>query len=174
MAGSEDEPKLRQETALKLRIGSGFDFHRLEPGRPLMVGGVRIPGAAGPAGHSNGDSLIHAVIDALFGALSLGDIGTYFPPTDPEYKNISSMKLLRSAMEIVTASGASVVNLDATVFLEAPKISPYTREIKESLSNAIGAPSEAVSVKAKTMEGVGPIGEGKGYSAMAVVLMEVE
>ena len=157
-----------------LRVGSGFDFHRLEPGRKLFVGGVELESDVGSVGHSDGDALVHAVIDALFGALSLGDIGAHFPPDDPAYKDISSSKLLAQAVTMVESSNARVVNLDTTVFLEMPKVSPHANRIAESLANVIGIGVERISVKAKTMEGVGPVGKGEGYAATAIVLVEVD
>jgi 2-C-methyl-D-erythritol 2,4-cyclodiphosphate synthase len=124
-------------------------------------------------GHSDGDALIHSIIDALLGALGSGDIGTHFPPDDPAYHDISSLTLLSRVIDMVSSARARIVNLDTTVFLERPRVSAHSGEIAKTLAGAMGVSAERISVKAKTMEGVGPIGEGKAYAAMAIVLLEV-
>jgi 2-C-methyl-D-erythritol 4-phosphate cytidylyltransferase / 2-C-methyl-D-erythritol 2,4-cyclodiphosphate synthase len=152
------------------RVGSGWDIHRLVEGRRLLVGGVEIPFEKGEDGHSDGDVLIHAVIDALLGASALGDIGAFYPPGDERYRNISSRVLLRDAVSRVSAAGWRIENLDCTVVLERPKIRPRVDEIRETLAADLGIPVDAVSVKGKTNEGVDAVGEGRAVEAYAVCL----
>jgi 2-C-methyl-D-erythritol 2,4-cyclodiphosphate synthase len=153
------------------RIGLGTDLHRLEPGRPLVLGGVTIPFDRGPAGHSDGDVLIHALCDALLGALALRDIGYHFPDTSPELKGVASLRFLQEVMAKVKHTGWSVGNIDATIHLEKPKLKPYIDEISSVLAHELHTDIGRVSVKAKTGEGVGPVGEGRAVEALVVCLL---
>lgn len=154
------------------RTGIGFDFHRLVDGRDLVLGGVRIPHPQGLLGHSDADALLHAVCDALLGALSLGDIGTHFPDTDPRYQGISSVELLRRVCKMVHGHGFRIVNVDAVVLAEAPRIAPYRGQMVEVIARAAVETPTAVSVKATTTEGCGMVGRGEGIGAMATVLLQ--
>jgi 2-C-methyl-D-erythritol 2,4-cyclodiphosphate synthase len=154
------------------RIGEGYDIHRLEKGRPMRIGCVEIPSEYGPLGHSDGDVLAHALCDALLGALALGDIGTFFPPQDEQWRGADSRVFLAYAARLVRARGAKLMNADATVVLEAPKIAPYIREIRRTLAEGLGCRPANVSFKAKTAEGLGPIGEGRAIEARAIVLVQ--
>ena len=155
-----------------VRTGLGRDLHRLAMGRPFLLAGVHIPFPKGEMGHSDGDVLSHAVIDAVLGAAALGDIGEFFPPDDPAWKDADSMDLLRQAWEQVKAAGWRLVNLDCCVLCEEPKILPYREQIRASLSRVLDAEIDSVFVKAKTGEGLGPIGEGLAVEAEAVCLLE--
>jgi 2-C-methyl-D-erythritol 2,4-cyclodiphosphate synthase len=155
------------------RVGLGFDLHPLVAGRPLVLGGVTVPSNLGLGGHSDADVLSHAVAEALLGALALGDLGRHFPDTDPRYRNVSSLGLLRAVMELLTARGARVVNVDATVLAQAPRLAPLLPEMAKRLADTLGIPGDAVSVKAKSPEGLGLLGRGEGMAAMAVVGVEV-
>jgi 2-C-methyl-D-erythritol 2,4-cyclodiphosphate synthase len=160
------------QTPAPIRIGHGWDSHRIEPGRPLILGGVTIPAEFGLAGHSDADVLLHAVTDALLGALALGDIGMHFPDTDPEWKNVDSVKFLQHALQLVTDRNYLIVNLDTTIILERPKLKDYRLKIRECLSSVLHLPLDTVSVKFKTAERVGPVGEGRSCEAYAVVLLK--
>lgn len=153
------------------RIGQGWDTHRIEPGRPLILGGVRIPCEFGLAGHSDADVLFHSVTDALLGALALGDIGMHFPDTDPQWRNADSRKFLEQAVELVAAEGYRLANVDTTIVLERPKLKDFRLAIRESLARAVGLPVHLVNVKFKTAEKVGPVGEGRSCEAQAVILL---
>ncbi len=153
-----------------IRTGIGIDTHRFEPGRPLLLGGVEIPHEAGLAGHSDADVLAHAVIDALLGAAGTGDIGEHFPDTDPRYAGADSLALLRA---VVAELGATVVNVDATVMMERPKLGAHKAAIRASLAAALGIAEQAVNVKATTGEGMGFVGRGEGVAALAVATIEV-
>ena len=155
-----------------LRIGHGYDVHRLTDGRPLILGGVTIPWNRGLLGHSDADVLTHAVMDALTGASRLGDIGKLFPDTDPAYEGISSLKLLHEVGKLLTDRGYEVVNIDATLIAQAPKVGPYRQQMAENLSSALGIDPEQVNVKATTEEKLGFTGDGSGMAAHAVVLLE--
>ncbi len=155
-----------------MRVGTGYDIHRLVEGRKLLLGGVALEAAKGESGHSDGDVLIHAVIDALLGAAGIGDIGLYFPPSDPQYKDISSRKLLREVSRLIREAGYRIVNIDSTVILENPRIRPYVDEIRATLGADLGIPSSQVSVKGKTKEGVDATGSGDAVEAHAVALLE--
>lgn len=155
-----------------MRVGFGYDAHRLAEGRRLVLGGVEIPFSKGLLGHSDADVLIHAVIDALIGAAALGDIGRHFPPTDAVYKDISSMELLIMAARLVENAGFGVVNIDSTVVCEAPRLIAHIPEMVKRISGAVGCDSGRVNVKAKTEEGLGFTGSGEGISAYAVALIE--
>ncbi|MGE5598985.1 MAG: 2-C-methyl-D-erythritol 2,4-cyclodiphosphate synthase [Bacteroidota bacterium] len=154
-----------------MRIGQGYDLHALVPGRPLVLGGVRIPFSLGLMGHSDADVLTHAIIDALLGAAGLGDIGGHFPDTDPAYAGADSIMLLTRTLDLVRSAGWRPVNLDATLIAERPKIAPRVPEIRRRLASALRLPPEAVSVKGKTNEGLGALGRGEGIAALAVVLL---
>lgn len=155
-----------------LRIGHGYDVHRLVEGRPLILGGVNIPWEKGLLGHSDADVLTHAVMDALSGAARLGDIGKLFPDTDPAYAGISSLKLLAVVAALLNERGYSVVNVDATLLAQRPKVAPYKQQMAENIAAVLGVDPEQVNVKATTEEGLGFTGDGSGMAAHAVVLLE--
>lgn len=155
-----------------MRIGHGYDVHRLVAGRKLILGGVDITHSHGFLGHSDGDVLTHAVMDALLGAAALGDIGFHFPDKDPAYRDISSLLLLDRVMELLRREGYQVGNLDATVIAQAPKLAPHISEIRQSLSRRLGIPLSRVNIKATTEEGLGFTGRELGVAAHAVVLLE--
>ena len=155
-----------------LRIGHGYDVHRLTEGRKLILGGVEIPWEKGLLGHSDADVLTHAVMDALSGAARLGDIGKLFPDTDPAYKGISSLKLLGEVARLLQEQGWSVVNIDATLIAQAPKVAPYRQTMVENIAATLGINTEQVNVKATTEEKLGFTGDGSGMAAHAVVLLE--
>jgi len=155
-----------------LRIGHGYDVHRLTEGRRLILGGVEVPYEKGLLGHSDADVLTHAVMDALLGAAALGDIGKLFPDTDAAYAGISSILLLERVAERLREAGYAVVNLDATVLAQAPKLAPYRERMRENLARALSLDTSRVSVKATTEEGLGFTGEGLGIAAHAVALLE--
>ncbi len=159
---------------MSLKVGQGWDVHRIVPGRPLILGGITIPSEFGLAGHSDADVLAHAITDAILGAISAGDIGMHFPDTDPRWKGCDSLQFLRHACELAKKAGFQIVNVDSTVILERPKLKDFRIEIGVSLAGAMGVPLERVSVKFKTAEGVGPVGEGKSAEAQAVVLLEAK
>ncbi len=154
-----------------MRTGLGFDSHRLVEGRKLIIGGVDIPFEKGLLGHSDADVLAHAVIDSLFGACALGDIGTHFPDSDPEYRDADSMKLLEKTVNIVRENGFEIGNIDATVILERPKLAPYIQKMRENIAKALGTDVSRVSVKAKTNEKMGDIGSGNAAAAMCSALV---
>jgi 2-C-methyl-D-erythritol 2,4-cyclodiphosphate synthase len=156
---------------MSYRIGSGVDFHRLAEGRKLWIGGVLIPHDKGALGHSDADVLIHAICDALLGALSLGDIGVHFPDTDDEYKNIDSKILLKKTFEIIAKEKYSVVNIDSTVCLEMPKIRPYINQMQKTIAEILGMNEKGVSIKATTTEQLGFAGREEGLMAYASVLL---
>lgn len=155
-----------------LRIGCGYDVHRLVPGRKLVLGGVDIPWEKGLLGHSDADVLTHAVMDALAGASQLGDIGKLFPDTDPAYKGISSMKLLAEVGRLLEGKGFAVVNIDAILLAQAPKIAPYKERMGETMAAVLGISPEQIQIKATTEEGLGFTGDGSGMAAHAVALLE--
>ena len=155
-----------------LRIGHGYDVHRLVEGRPLILGGVAIPWEKGLLGHSDADVLTHAVMDALSGAARLGDIGKLFPDTNPAYAGISSLKLLAEVSRLLAERGYAVVNVDATLLAQRPKVAPYKQQMAENLASVLGVDAEQVNVKATTEEGLGFTGDGSGMAAHAVVLLE--
>ena len=155
-----------------LRIGHGYDVHRLVEGRKLILGGVEIPWGRGLLGHSDADVLTHAVMDALTGAARLGDIGKLFPDTDPAYAGISSLKLLEEVGRLLTAKGYAVVNIDATLLAQAPKVGPYKQQMAANMAASLGIDAEQVNVKATTEEGLGFTGDSSGMAAHAVVLLE--
>ena len=155
-----------------LRIGHGYDVHRLVPDRRLILGGVEIPWEKGLLGHSDADVLVHAVMDALAGAARLGDIGKLFPDTDPAYQGISSLKLLGEVGRLLGETGFAVVNIDAALLAQAPKVAPYKAQMAENIAAALGIEAERVNVKATTEEGLGFTGDGSGMAAHAVALVE--
>jgi 2-C-methyl-D-erythritol 2,4-cyclodiphosphate synthase len=157
---------------MSYRIGSGVDFHQLEKGRELWVGGVRIPHNKGASGHSDADVLLHAICDALLGALSLGDIGIHFPNNSAEFKNIASSILLQRTMALLKKESYSVVNIDSTVCLEEPKIKSHTTEMRKVIAEITGVSVNDVSIKATTTEKMGFVGKGKGIMAYASVLLK--
>jgi 2-C-methyl-D-erythritol 2,4-cyclodiphosphate synthase len=156
---------------LKIRIGQGWDVHRILEGRPMILGGVTIPSSFGLDGHSDADILCHAITDAILGALALGDIGMHFPDTDVQWKGADSLKLLRHAYDLAIEKGWRLVNVDTTVILERPKLKDYRLPIRQRLAETLGMAVEDVSVKFKTAEKVGPVGEGRSAEAQAVVLL---
>lgn len=155
-----------------MRVGIGYDLHRLESGRKLILGGIEIPHDKGLAGHSDADALCHAITDALLGALALGDIGSHFPDTDPQYKDADSIALLRAAMALVEKQGYRVVNVDANVIAQRPKLRPHIDAMRHRLAEAMALRVHQVSVKAKTNEETGPEGREEAISTQAVVLLE--
>jgi len=154
------------------RIGSGVDFHRLAAGRELWIGGVKIAHHKGAVGHSDADVLLHAVCDALLGAACLGDIGVHFPDTDTSYKNIDSKILLKKTVELIKTQGYSIVNIDTTLCLQAPKIRPYVSQMQETIAAITGLSPHDVSIKATTTELMGFVGREEGLMAYATVLLE--
>jgi 2-C-methyl-D-erythritol 2,4-cyclodiphosphate synthase len=163
---TEDLPTLP-----KIRIGQGWDSHRIEEGRPLILGGVHIPSEFGLAGHSDADVLFHAVTDAILGAVALGDIGMHFPDTDPEWKGAASVRFVEEAVKVAEKEGYRLVNVDSTIVLQRPKLMAFRDAIRESLAKAVGLPVNCVNVKFKTAEKVGPVGEGRSCEAQAVALL---
>ena len=156
------------------RTGLGWDVHRLAPNRPLILGGVTIPSELGLEGHSDADILAHAITDAILGAAALGDIGMHFPDTDPRWKGADSLQFLKHALELAQRAGFTLVNVDSTVILERPKLKDYRNTIREKLADTLGLPLDRISVKFKTSEKVGPVGEGKSAEAQAVVTLRRE
>jgi 2-C-methyl-D-erythritol 2,4-cyclodiphosphate synthase len=157
---------------MSFRIGSGVDFHQLAEGRELWIGGICIPHHKGALGHSDADVLLHAICDALLGALALGDIGVHFPNTDPAYKNIDSKVLLAKCYELISQKGYRVVNVDSTLCLEAPKIKPYVDAMREAIAGILQLSTADVSVKATTTEKMGFAGREEGLMAYATVLLQ--
>lgn len=155
-----------------MRVGIGYDIHRLREGRPLMLGGLEIPSPRGLDGHSDADVVLHALMDALLGAAALGDIGQHFPPGDPAFKDISSLSLLRKVMELLEGEGCQVQNVDVTVVAEQPKLGPYVNAMRAQMASILKVSSREVGLKATTNEGLGPEGRGEGISAHAVALIE--
>ena len=155
-----------------MRVGIGYDIHRLVKGRKLILGGVSIPFKKGLDGHSDADVLVHAVCDALFGAAGLGDIGMHFPDTASEFKDISSMKLLAKTFQMLKARGFSILNIDTVIFAEAPKLSSHSPAMQQNLAATLKLEPAQINIKATTTEGLGLIGSGEGIAAMAVALIE--
>lgn len=155
-----------------MRIGIGYDVHPLAEGRPLVLGGVKVPFGRGLWGHSDADVVVHAIIDALLGAAALGDIGTHFPDTDPQYENISSILLLERVNAMLQEHGFKVENIDATILAEEPKLAPFVDEMRRNIGDALGIDREQVSVKATTSATLGFAGRGDGMAAHAVALIE--
>ena len=155
-----------------LRIGQGYDVHQLQAGRKLILGGVEIPFSLGLDGHSDADVLVHAIMDALCGAAKLGDIGKLFPDTDPQYSGISSIILLKNVGEKLEEKGFFVVNIDATLIAQAPKVAPYRQQMEQNIANALNLSLDQLNIKATTEEHLGFTGDGSGMAAKAVVLLE--
>jgi 2-C-methyl-D-erythritol 2,4-cyclodiphosphate synthase len=155
-----------------MRIGHGFDAHRLEPGRKFIVGGIEIAHDHGPAGHSDGDALAHAVSDAILGACALGDLGAHFPSSDERWRDASSLDLLASCVNKMRDAGYRIVNIDATVIVQRPVLAPHIPSIRASLARVLGLALTEISVKAKTTDGMGFTGDGSGIAAHAVALIE--
>lgn len=155
-----------------IRVGHGFDAHRFAEGRPLILGGVTIPAERGPLGHSDADLLAHALADALLGAAALGDLGSYFPDSDPRWKGADSMELLAACAREVRKAGYDIVNVDATIVVERPKLAPFIAQMRENVAMRLELEPGRVSVKAKTSEGMGYTGDGTGIAAYAVALIE--
>jgi len=153
------------------RIGSGVDYHQLITGRDLWIGGIKIPHSKGALGHSDADVLLHAICDAMLGALALGDIGYHFPDTDASFKDIDSKILLKKCNELIQARGFKVINIDSTICLEAPKIKPYVTQMQQVIASIVRVTPEDVSVKATTTEEMGFVGRGEGLKAYATVLL---
>jgi 2-C-methyl-D-erythritol 2,4-cyclodiphosphate synthase len=153
------------------RTGLGWDVHRIAAGRPLILGGVTIPSEFGLEGHSDADVLAHAITDAILGAAALGDIGMHFPDTDPQWKGVDSLKFLRHACDLAGKAGYGIVNIDSTVILERPKLKDFRLKIREALAATVGIELDCMSVKFKTAEKVGPVGEGRSAEAQAIVLL---
>ena len=151
-----------------MRVGMGYDVHKLVEGRDLIIGGVRIPHTLGLLGHSDADVLLHAIMDALLGAAGLGDIGKHFPDTDPQYKGISSMKLLSHVAELIREKGYVVENIDATIIAQKPKMRPHIPQMEENIAGALGISTDQVNVKATTEEGLGFTGTEEGISSQAI------
>jgi 2-C-methyl-D-erythritol 2,4-cyclodiphosphate synthase len=154
-----------------MRIGSGYDVHRLCEGRPLIIGGVTIPYELGLLGHSDADVLLHAIMDSLLGAAALGDIGRHFPDTDDSYKNISSLELLKKVKELIEDKLYFVENIDATIIAQKPKMAPHIPEMIKNIADVLGIREDQVNIKATTEEGLGFTGEGKGISANSICLL---
>ena len=157
--------------SLGMRIGEGWDVHALVPGRPLVIGGVTIAHPMGLLGHSDADVLLHAITDALLGAAALGDIGTHFPDSDPEFKGADSVRLLAEAARRIRASGYELGNIDSTVIAQAPRLAPHIAAMRERIAAALGVAVNQVNVKAKTAERLGPVGQGLAMEARAVALI---
>ncbi len=153
------------------RIGHGYDVHRLVPERPLILGGVRVPYEKGLLGHSDADVLLHAICDALLGALSLGDIGKHFPDSDEQFRGIDSSILLTKTADLVRKKGWQIGNIDATIIAQAPRLSPYIEEMRKNIAAVLNLPTDAISVKATTEEHLGFTGEGLGIAAHAICLL---
>ena len=153
------------------RVGTGSDVHRLARGRQLVLGGLRIPFEKGPVGHSDGDALSHAICDALLGAAALGDIGRHFPDTSPRYRNVSSLRFLKEVRRMLARKGWAIENVDAVVELERPKLSPHVARMQKKIAASLGLKPAGVSVKAKSGQGMGDVGQGKAIRAQAVALI---
>ncbi len=156
---------------VNIRIGNGYDIHRLVLGRPLILGGILIPHKFGLLGHSDADVLTHSIMDAMLGALSLGDIGHYFPPSDPQWANANSLVLLKQVNKLIKSKGWHIGNIDSTIITERPKIKPHIQVIQEKLSQALNISENQISIKATTNEKLGPVGREKGISSYAVILL---
>lgn len=156
----------------EVRIGQGWDSHRLAPGRPLILGGVRVPSELGLEGHSDADVLSHAITDAILGAAALGDIGMHFPDSDPKWKGSDSLVFLRHARELAEARGYRIVNVDSTIILERPRLRDYREAIRNKVAEALGVDPSRISLKFKTAERLGPVGEGRSAESQAIVALE--
>lgn len=157
---------------MNIKIGLGVDFHQLAEGRPLVIGGITIPHHKGGVGHSDADVLLHAICDALLGAACLGDIGTHFPDTDAQYKDIDSKILLKQTIDLITGEGYSVVNIDSTLCLQEPKIKPYIPDMQQTIAKVMGLTEKEISIKATTTEQMGFVGRKEGVIAYATALLQ--
>ncbi|ATS18447.1 2-C-methyl-D-erythritol 2,4-cyclodiphosphate synthase [Synechococcus sp. PCC 6717] len=157
---------------MNIRIGNGYDIHQLVTGRPLILGGVELEHPLGLLGHSDADVLTHAIMDALLGALSLGDIGHYFPPSDPQWAGADSQVLLKNVAELIYSRGWQVGNIDAVVVAERPKLKPYLAQMRDRLAATLGITGDQISIKATTNEKLGPVGREEGIAAYAVALLQ--
>ena len=157
---------------MNVRIGNGYDIHKLGPERPLILGGIKIDHAMGLIGHSDADVLTHAIMDAMLGALSLGDIGHYFPPSDPQWAGADSIDLLKRVNDLVQGAGWRISNIDSVVVAERPKLKPYIEKMRSRLATTLELKADQVSIKATTNEKLGPVGREEGIAAYAVVLLE--
>ena len=157
---------------MNVRIGNGYDIHKLGPERPLILGGIKIDHAMGLIGHSDADVLTHAIMDAMLGALSLGDIGHYFPPSDPQWAGADSIDLLKRVNDLVKGAGWRISNIDSVVVAERPRLKPYIEKMRSRLVTTLGLEADQVSIKATTNEKLGPVGREEGIAAYAVVLLE--
>ncbi len=158
-------------STLRFRIGEGWDTHALVTGRPLVLGGVTIPHTHGLLGHSDADALAHAITDALFGAIGMGDIGRHFPDTDPQFRGADSLALLAEAARRVRAAGWQIANIDSTIVAQAPKMAPHIQAMRLRLAQALSIEPDQINIKAKTAEGMGPVGRGESIEARAVCLV---
>jgi 2-C-methyl-D-erythritol 2,4-cyclodiphosphate synthase len=156
---------------MNIRIGNGYDIHQLVPDRPLILGGVRIPHSLGLLGHSDADVLTHSIMDALLGALSLGDIGHYFPPNDPKWEGADSIMLLAQVLSLIQAQGWLIGNIDSTIVAEQPKLKPHLQSMRSSLAKAMAIDLDQISIKATTNEKLGPVGREEGICAYAIALL---
>jgi 2-C-methyl-D-erythritol 2,4-cyclodiphosphate synthase len=156
---------------MNIRIGNGYDIHRLVPERPLILGGVEIPHNLGLLGHSDADALTHAIMDAMLGALSLGDIGHYFPPSDPKWAGANSLLLLKQVNQLLRARGWHIGNIDSVIIAEQPKMKPHLSAMQEKLAKTLAVPRDRVAIKATTNEKLGPVGREEGIAVYAVVLL---
>ena len=159
---------------MNIRIGNGYDIHRLAPERKLILGGIDIPHTLGLLGHSDADALTHAIMDAMLGALSLGDIGLYFPPSDPKWAGADSQKLLEQVNGLIRERGWQVGNIDSVVIAEQPKLKPHISAMRDRLSTTLAIQSDQIGIKATTHEKLGPVGQEEGIAAYAVVLLQKE
>ena len=155
-----------------MRVGIGYDIHRFQEGRRLILGGVEIAGETGLGGHSDADVLLHAIMDALLGAAGLGDIGCFFPPDDPNYAGADSRQLLAQTAQMIAQAGYTVWSMDATVIAERPRLSPHIRSMRQRIADTLGLDESRVNVKATTNEGIGDIGRGEAIAALAVALLQ--
>lgn len=155
-----------------MRIGYGYDVHRLIEGRPLFLGGIEIPFEKGLEGHSDADVLLHALCDAILGAAGMGDVGVHFPDTDPAFKNIYSLTLLRKTWKLVMPRYSAIINIDSTIFAQAPRIRPYADQMKSKIASSLSIFPDQVNIKATTTEGLGAVGRGEGIAAACVVLID--
>lgn len=163
---------MSQEQPFSIRVGHGFDVHRLVEGRRLMIGGIHVPHPTGSLGHSDADVLAHAIADALLGAVALGDLGALFPDTDPEFRDANSLDLLAVSATHVQTAGYRIGNIDATVVVEKPRLSPFIPMMRQRLAETLGIDMQQISVKAKTSERLGYTGDGSGIAAYAVALLQ--
>jgi 2-C-methyl-D-erythritol 2,4-cyclodiphosphate synthase len=154
------------------RAGIGYDLHRLAEGRKLILGGIEVPFHKGPAGHSDGDALAHAICDALLGAAGLGDIGAHFPDTDPKWKDVSSLRFLERVRDLLVERRLRISHIDAVVIMEKPKLGPHFPAMREALAKSLAISTSAINLKAKTNEGVDAIGRGEAIAAQAIVILE--